>query len=80
LVNSTEANWTRQLRCHYDGLLAKDEAMVSAGIYWYVPKNSTMLVVDKDELINTYGFVTDADAITKPSYSREGYDCYYKQI
>jgi hypothetical protein len=79
-MNASDEHVIRQLRCRYDGLLAKDEALVNAGIYWYVPKNSTMLTVDKEDLLENYGFVTDADAVIKPNYSKEGYDCYYKQI
>jgi hypothetical protein len=46
LMDSSDQYKIRQIRCHYDGLLAKDNAFVSGQIYWYVPVHSTMLVVD----------------------------------
>jgi hypothetical protein len=55
--------------------------LVNAGIYWYVPINATMLAYDKDYLVNR-GFTTDIDIpeAEKPSYSKSGYVCFYKQI
>jgi hypothetical protein len=52
LMNASDEHINRQLRCHYDGLMAKDEALVNAGIYWYVPTNSTMITVDEDYLLD----------------------------
>lgn len=84
LMNASDEHINRQLRCHYDGLMAKDEALVNAGIFWYVPTNSTMITVDEDYLLNECGFVKDGKILfsedRKLSYLKEGYDCYYKQI
>jgi hypothetical protein len=60
LMNSADGSKTRQIRCHYDGLLAKDNALVNGQIYWYVPKQSTMIEVDIDDLIKK-GFVIDEE-------------------
>lgn len=81
LQDAADEQKARRIRCHYDGLLAKDEALVNAGIYWYVPINATMLAYDKDYLVNR-GFTTDIDIpeAEKPSYSKSGYACFYKQI
>ena len=83
LMDAADEQYSRQIKVHYDGLLAKDEAMVGAGIYWYVPNNgdATMLTYDKNYLINR-GFTTDLDLDNdkKPDFSRDGYACFYKQI
>ena len=88
LMDAADEQYSRNLRCHYDGLLAKDEALVGAGIYWYVPLNSTLLTYDRSYLENR-GFVTDEDYILtddeekkaqRPDYSKDGYVCFYKQV
>jgi hypothetical protein len=52
---------SRQIRCHYDGLLAKDDAFINGYIYWYVPgpNEATMLAVDVKDLTTKKGFVLD---------------------
>ena len=60
LMDMSDETKLRQIRCHYDGLLAKDNAFIGGSIYWYVPNVSTMLSVDVDDLINNKGFVIDA--------------------
>lgn len=83
LMDAANEQYSRQIKVHYDGLLAKDEAMVGAGIYWYVPNNgdATMLTYDKNYLVNR-GFTTDLDLDDdkKPDFSKDGYACFYKQI
>lgn len=83
LMDSADEHYARQIKVHYDGLLAKDEALVGAGIYWYLPNNgdATMLTFDKEYLTNR-GFTTDLDLDEdkKPEFSKEGYVCFYKQI
>jgi hypothetical protein len=89
LTDTADEHKARQVRCHYDGLLAKDEAMVGAGIYWYVPINATMLTYDKEFLINR-GFTTDEGLLVenedgtvtdnRPYYSKDGYTCFYKKV
>ena len=67
----------RQLKCFYDGLFRKDEALINAGLYWYVPNHSTMLTVDVDALLQE-GFGTDAEETTE--YSIPGYTYFYKKV
>ena len=67
----------RQLKCFYDGLFRKDEALINAGLYWYVPNHSTMLTVDVDALL-AEGFGTDAEESTE--YSIPGYTYFYKKV
>ena len=67
----------RQLKCFYEGLFKGDEALIEAGLYWYVPNHGTMLTFDKADLIKE-GFSTDADGATERSIP--GYTYFYKQI
>ena len=67
----------RQLKCFYDGLFRKDEALINAGLYWYVPNHSTMLTADVDALL-AEGFGTDAEESTE--YSIPGYTYFYKKV
>ena len=67
----------RQLKCFYDGLFKKDEALINAGLYWYVPNHSTMLTFDTEALMEE-GFSTDAKVQTE--YSIPGYTYFYKKI
>ena len=60
LMDAADESRLRRIRCHYDGLLAKDNAFVGGSIYWYVPNNSTMLTVDVEDLTSdTKGFTLD---------------------
>jgi hypothetical protein len=59
LFDGADETKVRRIRCRYDGLLAKDNAFVNGYIYWIVPKVSTMLDVDVDDLVNNRGFVLD---------------------
>jgi hypothetical protein len=81
LMDTADEHYNRQIKVHYDGLLAKDEAMVGAGIYWYVPNadSATMLTFDAAYLKNR-GFTTDLDLDDdqKPEHSKPGYVCFYK--
>ena len=77
LVNSADAGKYRQLKCYYEGLFSKDEALIDAGLYWYIPNTSTMITFDKDDLIKK-GFATDADEQTP--YSRPGFTYFYKKV
>ena len=38
LRDMADAHKQREIRCHYDGLLASDDALINARIYWYIPK------------------------------------------
>lgn len=67
----------RQLKCFYEGLFKGDEALIEAGLYWYIPNHGTMLTFDKADLIKE-GFSTDADGATERSIP--GYTYFYKQI
>ncbi len=80
LMDVRDQTINRQIRCHYDGLLAKDNAFVNGQIYWYVPTVSTMLTVDESVLLNN-GFELDitkseavyqvADDITEDNFKNK---------
>ncbi len=78
LVNIADESRSRQLRVSYDGVLVGDEALAGAGIYWYIPTNSTMLTFDKKYLIEDLNFNSDIDEAT--TMSRNGFVYFYKQI
>lgn len=83
LWDSSNANKSRQLRCHFDGLKLGDQLLYGARIYWYVPEFS-MLTYNKDWLVNNQGFTTDLDELEEPKdkspYYRPGYVCFSKII
>ena len=67
LMDASAEFKSRQIRCHYDGILAKDEAFINGQLYWYVPNVLTMLSVDVGELKNK-GFNLD-ETRTEYQYS-----------
>ena len=67
----------RQLKCFYKGLYKQNEALINAGVYWYIPNHNTMLTIDTDYL-QQEGFNTDAGGRTE--HSIDGYTYYYKKI
>lgn len=78
LINVADAYQTRHLVAHYEGLLGQDEVLLDGQIFWYIPKNATMLTYD----LNEYGtnFTNDInDSVTSPN-SLEGYTCFYRTI
>ena len=82
LWDSSNANKSRQLRCHFDGLKLGDQLLYGARIYWYIPEFS-MLTYNKDWLVNNQGFATDLDESetkAKSPYYRPGYVCFSKTI
>ena len=81
LINVADGGKVRQLKCFYEGLFSGDEALIDAGLYWYIPNTATMLTFDKDDLIKE-GFATDADLPEgeKSDKSRPGFTYFYKKV
>lgn len=77
LKNLDDGGKVRQLKCSYDGLFRGDEALIDAGLYWYIPNHNTMLTFDTD-FLKKEGFATDATE--KTDYSMEGYTYFYKKV
>jgi hypothetical protein len=57
LLNGANALVNRALRVRYDGVDLKDEALIDSYVYWYIPKNATMLTFNQEKL-NKMGFST----------------------
>ena len=96
IMDSADASHIRQIQVHYDGLLHGDEALVGGGLYWYVPTTATMLTFDLEGLkskgfvsdhVIEDGKPVRIDKVktadqrkAAPSYSKDGYACFYKQV
>lgn len=96
IMDSADASHIRQIQVHYDGLLHGDEALVGGGLYWYIPTTATMLTFDLEGLkskgfvsdhVIEDGKPVRIDKVkaadqrkAAPSYSKEGYACFYKQV
>ena len=79
LINKADAKRQRKILVRYKGILAGDEALIGAQIFWYVPKNSTMVQYFLEDL-SEYGFKNDINDKETCGASREGYTCFYKTI
>lgn len=78
LINVADAYQTRTLQAHYEGIMGQDEVLAGGQVFWYIPKNATMLTYD----LNEYGtnFTNDIyDSVQSPN-SMEGYTCFYRTI
>lgn len=65
LTNARDGSMKRGLTLKYDGVLGGNENLAGAQIFWYVPRNATMLTVDVNDLKSTYGFSTDYYRVAK---------------
>ena len=83
LSDVRDGNTNRLIKCSYDGLFASDEALIDAGVYWYIPVESTMLDYDL-EYLKSQGFSTDAELTDTQKaaneHSRSGFVYFYKQV
>lgn len=61
LSNTADALVQRQVTVHYRGLMGDDELLSGAQVFWYIPRNATMLNVDVNKLTDADGlnFTTD---------------------
>lgn len=73
LLNSRDASMIRTLQLEYDGVLGGNENLAGAQIYWYIPRNATMLNVDVNNLKGTYGFSTDFYRVAEVPSGQEGF-------
>lgn len=80
LVNAADGYRKRELLLRYEGLTAGDEALYGAQIFWYIPKNSTMLKYELEDFDSSWSNDEKAmPGVTSP-YSKTGYVCFYKTI
>ena len=67
LINQGHASVNRELQLSYQGLLGGNEVLAGASVYWYVPRNSTMLSVNATKLIAV------DDETKKPEFGSDYY-------
>ena len=75
LINSRDASMVRTLQMEYNGVLGGNEKLAGAQIFWYVPRNATMLTVDMNNLKGTHEFFTDyyrVARVKKATTARQG--------
>lgn len=51
IMRSSDASTTRHLKLQYEGTKGGNEVLLGATIEWYLPKNSTMLTYNKNDVI-----------------------------
>lgn len=73
LLNGRDASMIRTLQLEYDGVLGGNENLAGAQIYWYIPRNATMLNVDVNNLKGTHGFSTDFYRVAEVPSDGEGF-------
>lgn len=88
LLNGANALINRELRIRYNGIEEKDEALIDSYVYWYIPKNATMLTFNQEK-ISKAGFISlddidnginDTELQDVSQYIKPGYYCFMKQI
>lgn len=80
LVNAADGYRKRKLLLRYDGKTAGDEALYGAQIFWYVPKNATMLKYELKDFSADWSNDEKADPDIEFPYSKPGYVCFYRTI
>lgn len=80
LVNAADGYRKRKILLRYEGQTAGDEALYGAQIFWYIPKNSTMLRYELEDFDASWSNDANADPGVTSTYSRTGYVCFYKTI
>lgn len=87
LINEADRNKVRELEIqfsHGDGVV-DNKALIGSQIYWYFPKNPTMLSFSLNDLLKLNkdnNFINDIEDVSevKSEHYREGYNCFYKTI
>lgn len=75
LINAIDAQLSRKLIAHFDGESGGDECLIGTTLYWYVPKNNTMISTHSAELTQFTHLANVNDSAYLP-----GYDCYYQTV
>ena len=76
LVNAADAQRKRYLQVRYDGENGKDELLIGAQVFWYIPKNSTMLTYSSQDYVNSFVI----NETSKGNMTIDGYVCFYRVI
>lgn len=80
LVNAADGYRKRKILLRYEGQTAGDEALYGAQIFWYIPKNSTMLKYELEDFDASWSNDANVDPEVTSTYSRIGYVCFYKTV
>ena len=78
LINRSDAMVNRKIRLRFNGEEQKDEFLIDSLVFWYIPKNASMLSFDSKTLIDL-GYSNNLGKEFS-TYEKEGYDCFYKLI
>lgn len=77
LMSASESRFNRELKLSFSSEIGQTFNDFDGGvIYWYIPKNTTMLLAAEN---NSYGVSDSVETIGSEHY-REGYNCYSKNI
>ena len=80
LLNAADANRTRYVKATFAEADGGDAALEDGQIFWYVPKNATMLTYSLDDMIGNKQFHNDIASEQAGEHSMEGYICFYHKL
>lgn len=80
LLNAADANRTRYLKASFAESDGGDSALADGQIYWYIPKNATMLTYSLDDMTGNKQFFNDTASQQTSEHSMEGYTCFYHKL
>ena len=80
LLNAADANRTRYVKATFAEADGGDAALEDGQIFWYVPKNATMLTYSLDDMTGNKQFHNDIASEQAGEHSMEGYICFYRKL
>lgn len=80
LLNAADANRTRYVKATFAEADGGDAALEDGQIFWYVPKNATMLTYSLDDMTGNKQFHNDIASEQAGEHSMEGYICFYHKL
>lgn len=78
LINAADIYKKRFIKVRFDGEQGKDEYLDDAQIFWYLPKDSTMLTYSNEDFDSN--FSNDINNSIVSDNSMDGYYCFYRKI
>lgn len=80
LLNAADANRTRYVKATFAEADGGDAALEDGQIFWYVPKNATMLTYSLDDMTGNKQFHNNIASEQAGEHSMEGYICFYHKL
>ena len=80
LLNAADANRTRYVKATFAEADGGDATLEDGQIFWYVPKNATMLTYSLDDMTGNKQFHNDIASEQAGEHSMEGYICFYRKL